>query len=1583
MSLHPTEPALDSAQVGDVDEVEDLPLPEQEAVDSRDEDVQDDAPHVFDDDEAMQLGNGGAIGDEEDAVPAADGKSSCENPLESPASRSRRSSDAMADDSDAEAVEDDDLFAKLAAAPSSVAGLVTEWLARVQVNGPSAVADVLSLVVRLARPTGCPPLDAITPQMVITNDPSATVGDIGHLLRADVPGLVPASGKDPVSRKLRRAYEDFWRRLTAESNKVVLFDTDCFDTLISWLDAMTIARSRGLRIAACIAAFRLVDGFIDFGGRLRKELSSMQRQLATEKRKCGLAPEQGRVKGRGKRSARANASKPLSQKGKDLTKKVDEMTAHNSELVELSSKVFDSILVLKYRDVAAEIRTIAVTALGSWIMSYPDHFLDDKHTKYIGWLLSDKEPVVRRSTLEVLWRMLRKKEFFPSLEMFLQRFCDRITEMARDKDDTVAVAAIRLLTTLFDYELLDDRSQDSICDIALREPQTDIRRAAGGFLSRMICSANAVEEESSQENGSTGRRKVVSKKRKQSSREHHNSGLAEIPSLSRSQENLRELLFAITRDNGDDRSAGEVVDAVWDHLPALRCWDAFAAILAAERNMDENESSAQAVNASSKQKSSRDEDGDDLKGKDLALICEMLVASVREASGHGDSHRAAIVRRGERDSVDTPSVKFSTIFLPELPLLLVQFQADVRALCALVRLPVYFEMNCLEQEGQETHFKDILSKLVDLMSRHTGSPKLVMLCAETLKVLSSDNNPLKSLTLATLQRACLAASKELALHVRTDLSAAEPLSVTASVLRVRVMSELAEPNASVSSSIVRLLQYQVEKGPCLTDDVTADAARTCCAVVAWCLAKIRERLEPTDGQDDCDKSLVHEAIKDVQERGSLMIDLLGQICSSASFSISSRMVCLQGLLTTLTLCNGVEKFSASKGFLQPVGGNESAEENTGTNTMDFLGARAALDVLAGAVRSCVLAIIEHVLETLDHSLIREPRNGKMAKRALPETEVRDCFASLVQSSFQSVLSPEIVHLPILGLLLKHKKAHSVDPIPSEWTTVQLSRRYCQQRQVREAVRIQQEVRALRDVADMHDDEGLQLVRHLADAVLALRTPGEATEMGASHLLEGLIHMVVDSRSEAADLTKDVRVLTEAGFALVGRLAVRDAVLLLTKLQPVRDIVQRELVRGSADMGPMFATFCKCLESIADDETPDIPKLPKRPMNDTARRGKPNARRRRRAPMDGGAYHSSSPVETSNVRRSRRGTKRIDYARLSGLSEDGNRIDEQSAKESGTDDDESQMTRAEENAKVQVAAADVSRDIMAFTHSPRVPVKACDSEADRLPLGKNHKRKSESEGGPIESSSQLPASSSLCARSSQTDEEHEGSKITKDDDIDRDPSEHRKFTLRRISEIPVGRELATEGDSSGKHAGGDRLPAKPFTEGSKGSPAVPKPDAASSVESNSEGGHANLTAAQLLSGNLSMHASESESGAKPDTPRADGARTHKEKENEELLRRSRRKEKSLAVDRAIQMPSERDSMSPTRSKKSSDRKATDVEKAASIVQGSKLTRAKRGRHHAESTEDKENIEDSLGASSAVNHSSPSQPVVRRTKRRKRW
>ena len=44
----------------------------------------------------------------------------------------------------------------------------------------------------------------------------------------------------------------------------------------------------------------------------------------------------------------------------------------------------------RYRDVDSEIRQACISAMGSWIVSYPSLFLQDLYLKYIGWTLNDK-----------------------------------------------------------------------------------------------------------------------------------------------------------------------------------------------------------------------------------------------------------------------------------------------------------------------------------------------------------------------------------------------------------------------------------------------------------------------------------------------------------------------------------------------------------------------------------------------------------------------------------------------------------------------------------------------------------------------------------------------------------------------------------------------------------------------------------------------------------------------------------------------------------------------------------------------------------------------------------------------------------------------------------------------------------------------------------------------------------------------------------------------------------------------------------------------------------------------------------------
>lgn len=107
-----------------------------------------------------------------------------------------------------------------------------------------------------------------------------------------------------------------------------------------------------------------------------------------------------------------------------------------------------SIFVHRYRDITPEIRAACIKALGSWIVSYSSYFLEDHYLKYLGWMLNDRAPEVRKAAIKALIPLYSSNELFVHMDLFTQRFKARMVEMTLDKDINVSLKAIKLCTAL-------------------------------------------------------------------------------------------------------------------------------------------------------------------------------------------------------------------------------------------------------------------------------------------------------------------------------------------------------------------------------------------------------------------------------------------------------------------------------------------------------------------------------------------------------------------------------------------------------------------------------------------------------------------------------------------------------------------------------------------------------------------------------------------------------------------------------------------------------------------------------------------------------------------------------------------------------------------------------------------------------------------------------------------------------------------------------------------------------------------------------------------------------------------------------
>ena len=115
-----------------------------------------------------------------------------------------------------------------------------------------------------------------------------------------------------------------------------------------------------------------------------------------------------------------------------------------TELIDALFKIFSE----RYRDVYPEIRASCITTLREWMLALPEKFVQNAYLRYFGWLLNDRQAMVRAKTVESLLKIYSERSLVSNLEDFTTRFSDRFLQLPLDKNVHVAVVGLQLLRTL-------------------------------------------------------------------------------------------------------------------------------------------------------------------------------------------------------------------------------------------------------------------------------------------------------------------------------------------------------------------------------------------------------------------------------------------------------------------------------------------------------------------------------------------------------------------------------------------------------------------------------------------------------------------------------------------------------------------------------------------------------------------------------------------------------------------------------------------------------------------------------------------------------------------------------------------------------------------------------------------------------------------------------------------------------------------------------------------------------------------------------------------------------------------------------
>uniref|UniRef100_A0A8C3U0E8 Stromal antigen 1 n=1 Tax=Catharus ustulatus TaxID=91951 RepID=A0A8C3U0E8_CATUS len=179
-----------------------------------------------------------------------------------------------------------------------------------------------------------------------------------------------------------------------------------------------------------------------------------------------------------------------------LLQKRKELQENQDEIENMMNSIFKGIFVHRYRDAIAEIRAVCIEEIGVWMKMYSDAFLNDSYLKYVGWTLHDRQGEVRLKCLKALQSLYTNRELFPKLELFTNRFKDRIVSMTLDKEYDVAVEAIRLVTLILhgSEEALSNEDCENVYHLVY-SAHRPVAVAAGEFLHKKLFSRHDPQAE--------------------------------------------------------------------------------------------------------------------------------------------------------------------------------------------------------------------------------------------------------------------------------------------------------------------------------------------------------------------------------------------------------------------------------------------------------------------------------------------------------------------------------------------------------------------------------------------------------------------------------------------------------------------------------------------------------------------------------------------------------------------------------------------------------------------------------------------------------------------------------------------------------------------------------------------------------------------------------------------------------------------------------------------------------------------------------------------------------------------------------
>uniref|UniRef100_A0A669PU07 Cohesin subunit SA n=1 Tax=Phasianus colchicus TaxID=9054 RepID=A0A669PU07_PHACC len=484
-------------------------------------------------------------------------------------------------------------------------------------------------------------------------------------------GDYPLTMPGPQWKKFRSNFCEFIGVLIRQCQYSIIYDEYMMDTVISLLTGLSDSQVRAFRHTSTLAAMKLMTALVNVALNLSIHQDNTQRQYEAERNKMI---------------------------GKRANERLELLLQKRKEQWELELNGMSVICWFFFffltSDAIAEIRAVCIEEIGVWMKMYSDAFLNDSYLKYVGWTLHDRQGEVRLKCLKALQSLYTNRELFPKLELFTNRFKDRIVSMTLDKEYDVAVEAIRLVTLILhgSEEALSNEDCENVYHLVY-SAHRPVAVAAGEFLHKKLFSRHDPQAE-----------EALAKRRGRNS----------------PNGNLIRMLVLFFLESELHEHAAYLVDSLWESSQELlKDWECMTELLLEEPVQGEEAMSDR---------------------QESALI-ELMVCTIRQAAeahppvGRGTGKRVLTAK--ERKTQIDDRNKLTEHFIIALPMLLSKYSADAEKVANLLQIPQYFDLEIYSTGRMEKHLDALLKQIKFVVEKHVESDVLEA-CSKTYSILCSE-----------------------------------------------------------------------------------------------------------------------------------------------------------------------------------------------------------------------------------------------------------------------------------------------------------------------------------------------------------------------------------------------------------------------------------------------------------------------------------------------------------------------------------------------------------------------------------------------------------------------------------------------------------------------------------------------------------------------------------------------------------------------------------------------------------------------------------------------------------------------------